>query len=197
MKLIHIGDLNRGALLESHVVGFYRDKPRGQNILWAFPMDDGASWIDRAKSDDWLLHYWQAYQRGEYWTLKLDPNAKLAIIDSEADLKDLMNCFPVRNPTGAWGPERNGAIDWTRLSKRFDAFFLTRKGEKETRSPGGFPVSHMVDGKEVRIVTDEEIEAHFEEIGKHSYLTDWDFESVVVFNSTVVQVVSPPETRDP
>ena len=127
--------------------------------------------------------YWQAYKRGEYWTLKLDPNAKLAIIDSEADLKDLMNCFLVYNPTEDNDPERAGVIDWTRLSKQFDACFLTRKGEKETRSPGGIVTSRMVDGEEATIVTDEEIDAYFE--------------SVVVFNTAAVQVVFPPVTRDP
>ena len=192
MKLIHIGDLNGGTLRKPHVTGFYRAKPRGYNILWAFSMDHELTWIDRVKSEDYLLGYWDSYQKGDYWTLELNPNARIAVVDSQADLRALMGRFPVYNPAGGTGPHSAGVINWRKFAREFDACFLTGRGEEETRSPGGLVVSRVVGGEEVRIVTDEEIEAWDKKCEEREYLGDWDFESVVVLNAAVIRIVSAP-----
>lgn len=104
-----------------------------RNMSWCKP--DGGLWSSPVNSE----HSWKQWCREENFRLSgleksflfaLKDNARIYVINSK---NDLMNA-PLINPYKDYSnvPER-WFIDFEKLSERFDAVWLTEKGEHATR----------------------------------------------------------------
>jgi len=146
MKLLHLGELNGGKMLQPKVTGHDMRKPLGENIIWTSPLESSFGWLDLVSQMSPETKRWKR------WVLELSSKALIAKVDCFDDLKSLVALFPTREPYAV--------IDWPNLAQLYDAFWLTAKGEKETK----FSEPH--------------------------HLYGWGCESVAVFNTAVVRVVS-------
>jgi len=113
MRLIHNGMLNGGRLLPVGEV-LSSTTPYAENLLWTSPFDSIEGWV--------VPELEELYWSGQMWELELSDQAKIAKVDSFADLVYLAERFP--------GGQN---VDWSALSREFDAFWLTAKGLEETR----------------------------------------------------------------
>ncbi|MHA1757370.1 MAG: hypothetical protein ACTSVV_11410 [Promethearchaeota archaeon] len=96
--------------------GWY--KPIGG--LWASPLNSEFGWKDWCKAE---MSKRECNPYNAFY-FKLKENAKVYIIDS---FKDAMNCILMK------GINNKLHIDYEAMSRKYDAIFLTVKGEKETR----------------------------------------------------------------
>lgn len=101
------------------------NKPYGG--LWTSPFDPdiGSEWIDFYWSEDSKL------AGGEVMILKIKDDAKFLLIDSEDDLKRLMNFYQVSSGNEE-ADRRNPLLDYWKLSLCFDGIYLTSKGKADT-----------------------------------------------------------------
>lgn len=95
------------------------NKPRGG--LWTSPLNSSHSWKDWCTREEF-----RECKRNESFMLKFKPDAKILIIDSYIDLEKL----PVKSVNLKF---RWYQIDFQRLSKKYDAIWLTENGERDTR----------------------------------------------------------------
>lgn len=87
-------------------------KPKGG--LWTSPIKSDYGWFDWCKSNDF-----RTKQLESSFNIKLRKGSKIAIIDSIDDLIKL--------------PKAGNYLDFEIISNKFDAIWLTVKGQAETR----------------------------------------------------------------
>jgi len=111
------------------------------NILWTSPADSLEGWM--------IPELEEAYWVGRIWELELANEARIAKVDSLDDMEALAKRYP---------GGRN--LDWTALSKDYDAFWVTADGLADTCSTSQ-PLN----------------------------LSEFVCETVVVFNTSLVKVI--------
>ncbi|PES54361.1 hypothetical protein [Bacillus thuringiensis] len=110
------------------------NKPRGG--LWT------STFINEEKGSDWVM--WCDYAdfstqtNTKSWLLTPSKSAKIAIVDSVKDLKELTEKYKARSDFPLLGIEGlmqrfDYLIDYEKLSQDYDGFRLTEKGQAETR----------------------------------------------------------------
>ena len=147
MELWHIGKLNGGQILQPEVTGQVSTKPSweewfnyrepwGENILFAFPpasLFSYPAFIESLVMTGWDMDLSQLER--PWWKLELDPDANIATVNGEEDLRILQRRFPCpENPCC----EPKGHLDWPALAAEFDAFWLTYEGFLWGYEPGNW-----------------------------------------------------------
>lgn len=116
--LIHYGSPKYVPHLYSEIKnGLLTNKPFGG--LWTSPVNSSFGW------KDWC-HREHFRECSDHFKLKLKDNAKILRIDGKNDLNDL----PVITEKGMLFDFHY--IDFEKISKDYDAIWLTEKGERET-----------------------------------------------------------------
>lgn len=98
----------------------YRNKPNGG--LWTSPLNSEFGWITWCKVNDFNFEEYSS----KSFTLELSDDARIFIINSIDDLKKLPTFI------SKIGGINYITIDYEKLSKYYDAIYLTIKGEQET-----------------------------------------------------------------
>lgn len=145
MKLIHYGakSLNRNKFKK--VQNSSRNKPKYGTGLWVSPINSSFGWKDWCTLEDF-----RDCKESNSFILNLKKSARVLTIDSLEDSRKLFRYYV--KATNKY----TSYIDFEKLSKDYDAIFLTDKGQQETR-----------------FVWDEE---------KGVELYGWDCESLLIMN---------------
>ena len=121
-------------------------KPVHGTGLWTSPMDSNTDWRDYIRDDGWEERHESVKI---FFVVCLYADAKIFVIDSEDDLQKA----PLIDYKG-YEPRKN--IDFEAAAKKYDAIWLTEKGQIDTRH--AYPVK----------------------------LFGWDIESVLILNPNCI-----------
>ncbi len=105
-------------------------------VLWTSPIESKFSWKYFIESND-LVDFFD-FNKESFFKLKLKNDIKIFIIDSFEDLKNV----PLVD---------NSVIDFEKLSEKYDAVWLTEKGEASTKFTSGINL-HTWDCESVLIL---------------------------------------------
>lgn len=129
MRLVHYGELNDGVLINADMELPPRrnsfNKPRHAGILWASPEGSEYGWAEWCAAEEF-----GDLSKQPCWIIDLDERARVLQIDTLEDLVRVAASFPGRH-AGRYGTVTD--IDWTGISRGFDAVYLTGAGQMATR----------------------------------------------------------------
>lgn len=132
---VHVGDRPRPRAVRppQNSDGHAMNKPLGG--LWTSSLDHATGGCD------WVRFCREGYRDARAfhgWLLSPAPTARLAVVDSHADLCALHARYGLlAAPAGPW----DGGLDWERLAADYDGLHLTARGQRETRWPFGSPIT--------------------------------------------------------
>lgn len=116
--LIHYGDTSYSLEKFQKITDEGWVKPRGG--LWTSPLKSEWGWRDWCNAENF-----RECKREDSFLLKLNEDSRIYIIDSVEDVR--------KAPVKTLGYMNRMTINFEILSQDYDALWLTRKGESETR----------------------------------------------------------------
>lgn len=118
LVLVHYGAKQYLPEMVGPTVNYWKNKPIGG--LWTSPINSKAGWRE------WCKGGFRKYKKDDFFKLKLKPGARVLLIDSMDDLKNL----PIL--TRMIGTSPFHYVDFEYLARLCDAVWLTEKGFHET-----------------------------------------------------------------
>lgn len=98
-------------------------KPARGTGMWTSTHGTAGSWLDWMRQEGWFPNEDSA----RYWLIDVAPSARVYVIDSVADLEQLIQRFPKRVPSDF------AQVDWAAAGASFDGIHLTVGGQWATR----------------------------------------------------------------
>lgn len=135
MKLIFWGCPEYDSNLFEPIKNIGWCKPRGG--LWTSPIDSSFGWIDWCKAENFREEH---FKPGNFFVIDLKENAKIYKIDTLEDLVSLQRKYPDLSRKHLnfslfkeSCTELLHELDFEKISKEYDAIFLTEDGQWKTR----------------------------------------------------------------